>query len=359
MTGVCCFETATLRQNKGPHTDNSIGIGYHPSDMFARVWPLILLLMSGTAAQQGSNLRTESTLVLVPTLVQDTEGRIVYGLTAKDFLIDDDGVEQTPNLDDSAESEPASVVVAMQTGRRAWREFLRMRGVGPMLSPVFNQLRSRVALVEFDSHVNLIENFSEDETAIDEDLKNLQPGDTGAAIRDAVAFSVSLLEKEPAERQRVLLLVCENRDHGSRVSKVDDVIAAIGNSNTVVYALAFSPSLSQVLDTERGSNRDEAYWNAPPDIVGTLLMARNAMKKNITKTIAVMTGGEYQLFTSRKAFEGRLVDFNNHLHGRYVLSFAPQRPHPGLHRIQVRLKQPPPGIGVMSRTSYWAAGPTP
>jgi len=32
--------------------------------------------------------------------------------------------------------------------------------------------------------------------------------------------------------------------------------------NTVVYALAFSPSLSQVLDTERGLNRGEAYWNA-------------------------------------------------------------------------------------------------
>ena len=82
-----------------------------------------------------------------------------------------------------------------------------------------------------------------------EDLKGLQAGDNGAAIRDAVAFSVRLLEKEPPERKRVLLLVCENRDHGSHVTKTDDVVAAIGNSNTTVYALAFSPSLSQVLDT--------------------------------------------------------------------------------------------------------------
>jgi hypothetical protein len=81
----------------------------------------------------------------------------------------------------------------------------------------------------------------------------------------------------------VLLLVSENRDHGSHTSKTDDVVAAIGNSNTVVYALAFSPSLSQVLDTERGVNRDEAYWDAPPDIIGTLLMARNAMKKTSQK----------------------------------------------------------------------------
>ena len=228
-----------------------------------------------------------------------------------------------------------------------------------MLTPVFDQLRSRVALVEFDSHVRLVENFSDDQTAVYEDLKNLQPGDNGAAIRDALDFSVRLLEKEPADRQRVLLLVSENRDHGSHTTKTDEVVAAIGNSNTVVYALAFSPSLSQVLDTERGSNRDEAYWDAPPDIVGTLLMARSAMKKNIAKTIAAMTGGEYQPFTSRKSFEARMVDFNNHLHSRYVLSFVPQKPHPGLHSIQVRLKQPPLGTSVLSRTSYWAAAALP
>jgi VWFA-related protein len=327
--------------------------------MFARVCLLILLLISGATAQQDSNVHVQSNVVLVPTLVKTAEGHVVYGLTQEDFVIDDDGIEQTVRLDDSAESEPASVVVAIQTGRRAWREFLRMRGVGPMLAPVFDQPRSRVALVEFDGRVNLVENFSDNGTSIYEDLKKLQPGDNGAAIRDAVQFSVGLLEREPAERQRVLLLVSENRDHGSHVTKIDDVVAAIGNSNTVVYALAFSPSLSQVLDTERGSNRDEAHWNAPPDIIGTLLMARNAMKKNITRTIAAMTGGEYVTFTSRKAFEGRLIDFCNHLHGRYVLSFAPQRPRPGLHQIQVRLKRPPPGTSVLSRTSYWAVGPIP
>jgi VWFA-related protein len=327
--------------------------------MLARVCPLVLLLVSGAVAQQDSNLRVQSNVVLVSTLVKDAEGHIVYGLTQKDFVIDDDGVEQTVRLDDSAESEPASVVVAVQTGRRAWREFSRMRGIGPMLIPVFDQLRSRVALVEFDSHVNLVEDFSDDENPFLEDLKGLQPGDNGAAIRDAVAFSIGLLEKEPPERKRVLLLVCENRDHGSHVSKTDDVVAAIGNSNTTIYALAFSPSLSQVLDTERGANRDEAYWDAPPDIIGTLLMARNAMKKNITKAIASMTGGEYELFTTHKGFEDRLVDFNNHLHSRYALSFAPERPRPGLHQIQVRLKQPSPGVSVLSRTSYWAVGPIP
>jgi VWFA-related protein len=327
--------------------------------MSAGIFPLLLLLVSGAFAQQDSNLRVQSNVVLVPTLVKDAEGHVVYGLTKNDFVIDDDGTEQAVRLDESAEFEPASVVVAVQTGRRAWREYSRMRGIGPMLTPVFDQLRSRVALVEFDSHAHLVDSFSNDVTSVYESLKNLTPGDNGATIRDAVDFSVRLLEKEPADRQRVLLLVSENRDHGSHLTKTDDVVAAIGNSNTVIYALAFSPSLSQVLDTERGVNRDEAYWDAPPDIKGTLLMARNAMKKNITKAIAEMSGGEYELFTTRKGFEIRLVDFNNQLHSRYVLSFAPKEPHPGIHQIHVRLKQSLPQTTVVSRTSYWARGTIP
>ena len=95
--------------------------------MFTKTWPLLLLLLvSGAYAQQAPNLRVQSNVVLVPTLVKDAEGHVVFGLTPSDFVIEDDGIEQAVHLDDSAESEPASVVVAVQTGRRAWREYSRM-----------------------------------------------------------------------------------------------------------------------------------------------------------------------------------------------------------------------------------------
>ena len=48
-------------------------------------------------------------------------------------------------------------------------------------------------------------------------------------------------------------------------------------------------------DAGRGTNRDEAYRDAPPDIKGTVLMASNSMKKNITKAIAELTGGASEL----------------------------------------------------------------
>jgi VWFA-related protein len=313
---------------------------------------LVLCCQRNISAQEPT-FNSQSNVVIVPALIRDGKGNAVYGLQANDFIVDDDGVEQTVHLDEAADSEPVSVVVAVQTGRRAMREFPRIRGLSAMLQPIFGQPNAKVALVEFDSKVNLVQDFTHTDGLIEEELKQLQLGDDGAAILDAVDYSVKLLEALPARRQRVLLLISETRDHGSKQAKIEDVVRAIGNSSTVIYALPFSPSLSQVLDTERGSNMDELQGGA--NWIPLFVMAAHALRKNIPKTITSMTGGEYELFSSRKSFETKMTSFSNHLHSRYLLSFEPKNPHPGLHTIRVHLKEPGTAT-VLARTSYWVQG---
>jgi VWFA-related protein len=317
---------------------------------------VVILLLAGlalTSYAQEPTFRARSNVVTVPALVKDERGQVVYGLHADDFVIEDEGMPQAVQLDQSAESEPVSVVVALQCGRRASREFSRMRGLGSMLSPLFGAPGSQIALVEFDSHVTLARDFADNQESVEAELSNLHAGDEGAAILDAVQFSVRLLDQVPREHRRVLLLISETRDHGSHFAKTTDVVSQIGNSNTLIYALPFSPSFSQVLDTERGSNKDE--WGGTPDLLAPLMMASQAVRRNTPKAIASMTGGEYELFASRKAFERLMTDFTNHLQSRYLLSFQPKDPRPGLHQIRVRLRAPGKST-VLARTSYWAEG---
>lgn len=310
------------------------------------------LLIASTMAQEPI-FRTQSNVVIVPALVKDEKGNAVYGLHAKDFVFEDDGAEQAARLDEAAESEPISMLVVLQRGRRASREFSRMRGLSSMLSPIFDLPDSEVALVEFDSGVSLVRDFTSDASLIDRDLQQLEGGDNGAAILDAMQYAVRLLSHVPNGHRRVLLLISETRDHGSHLAKTNDVVVELGNSNTLVYALPFSPSLSQVLDTERGSNKDE--WGATPDLLAPLMMASQAVRKNTPKAIAGMTGGEYEMFASRRSFERLMTDFTNHLHSRYLLSFEPKNPHPGLHQLRVRLREPEKRT-ILARTSYWAGG---
>ena len=286
-------------------------------------------------AQNEPTFRSQTNLVLVPTLVRDASGHAVYGLQAKDFILEDNGVPQGVHLDDEEQDEPVSIVVAIQTGRSAEREFPRIRGLSSMLGPILDEPRTKVAIVEFDSQVRLMQNFTPDAQQIQRALESIEGGDGKAAILSVVRYSAELLNQLPGQQQRVILLVSETRDHGSRGIAIDDIITLIGNSNIAVYALAFSPGLGNLIDPYRSKGPVEMNG---PDISAPIALALAAMKRNMAKAIADQTGGEYGTFTTLNGFENHMLDFTNHLHSRYLLSFQPRNPEPGLHRIVVRLR---------------------
>ncbi len=318
------------------------------------VWLPVVAQNAPQAAQQPEEtppvISTRSNLVPVPTLVKDDKGNVVYGLRAEDFEIEDDGVAQTIRLDETPDAEPVSLIIAIQVGRRANREFSRIRGLAAMLDPVLTAPSTEAAVLLFDKELNLVQDFTSDADQIEEHMKHLESGDNGASIFDAVAYSAKLLNKQPEGRQRVLLLISETRDHGSHFSNLDEVVSLIGSTNTMVYALPFSPYKSEQLDVLRGANRDE--WQPGMDFLAKLIAARNALKANAPKALTAMTGGEYQSFASQKTFEKDMIDFSNHMHSRYLLSFAPKNPHPGLHEIRVGVKNDA-GRKILYRKTYW------
>lgn len=330
-----------------------------------------LLIDVPTCAAQNQDqtptLRTQSNIVFAPTLVKDKAGKLVVGLQAKDFIIEDNGVEQQVSMDEAEPQEPVSLLIAIQSGRSALFEFQRMKGMSAMLDQVVGQPQVQTAIVVFDSDVELAQDFSFDSAQTEAYLRsmmegprrNMENGDRGGdAIFDAVRYSAKLLQKQPEDSRRILLLISETRDHGSHAVKLDDAIAAVNESNSVMYSIAFSPTKSTAMDALRGEwdeHTDPAGGNL--DILRLMKMAREAMRKNAPKSVASMTGGEYELFASSKSFEEFLTNFTNHLHNRYLLRFSPKNPTPGLHEIKVRLREPNKDYVVLARRSYWAKGP--
>jgi hypothetical protein len=269
------------------------------------ILPLAVLI---SRAQQEPRFASRANLVSVPTLVRDASGSAVYGLHANDFIIEDDGVAETVHLDERNDAEPLSLMIAVERGRRAKREFGRIGTLASMLDPILTDPNNEAALLLFD--------------------------------------------RREEGRRLVLLLVSETRDHGSKFTRLDDLVRLVGENNVLVFTAAFSPYLSKQLDTARGTNQDE--WTPNIDLLEKLAATRQALRKNIPQALAAMTGGEYQLFLTRNGFENDLTTFSNHLDSRYQLSFEPDDPHPGFHRLRVRLGSPGKGWSVVYRSSYWA-----
>jgi hypothetical protein len=128
-------------------------------------------------------------------------------------------------------------------------------------------------------------------------------------------------------------------------------VERIGTSNTLVLSLVFSPGKAEIIEWGRGE--PTGGTGTELNILAPLIMTMNAMRRNTPKTLAALSGGEYDPFTREKGFENRVAEVASHARNRYILSFHPTDLTPGLHTIEVKLTQDY-GAHVVARNSYWA-----
>lgn len=290
-----------------------------------------------------------TTVVVVPTLVEKRNGEVLFGLKPSDFAVFDNGIQQKIHVDDDLDTQPVSLVVCVERGRDAPMEFDKIGKLGPLLEEFIGDGHGEVALVAFDSRPVWVEPFTNNPDSIEKDLRQMPGGDGGAAILDAVGYSVNLLEQQPPDHRRVLLLISESRDHGSHRFTIPQLVERIGTSNTLVQSLVFSPSKAEIIDWARGNTDGGTELN----LLAPLMMAVNGMRRNTPKALAALSGGEYDPFTRDKGFQNRVLEAGGHARNRYILSFRPTDLTPGLHTIQVKLTQDY-GAHVIARNSYWA-----
>ena len=309
--------------------------------------PLPMPSAHSSANPDVPTLRVRANEVLVPTLVEKPGGGVVYGLKPKDFVLEDNGVPQKIRVQEEMDTAPVALVVAVELGGASVLEFDKLAKMGPLLDLFLSDSLGQAALVGFDSKPRLIRDFTHSSDEVNQALKRLPRGDNGAAILDTVSYAVDLLESQPKEYRRVLLLISEERDHDSKHIKTEELIRKIGQSDVLVLSVSFSPARAELGHDIKDSGEDRAM-----NLFSTLAMIVPAFKKNVTKEVAHMSGGEYHPFTGDKGFEKRVVESAQHARNRYLITFSPSDPTPGLHNIKVRLAEDY-GARIVARANYW------
>ena len=296
----------------------------------------------------GPTIRVTTNEVLVPTLVEKPHGGgIVYGLKQSDFIVEDNGIPQNIHVQEELDTAPIALVVAMEEGRSGWLEFQKLNKMGPLLDMFLSDPRSVAAIVGFSSVPRLMHDYTHSQEELSQSLQQLEPGDGGAAILDTISYGVDLLQDQPKQYRRVLLLISEQRDHGSKHTKPAQLVSKIGRSDVLVVSVSYSPSKAEFAHDIKDSGEDRTM-----SMVSTLVMAVQAFKKNVAKQIAIMSGGEYMTFVGDHRFEQRIMDAAKEVRNRYLITFSPSDPSPGLHTIRVRTVEDY-GAKIIARANYW------
>jgi VWFA-related protein len=303
-------------------------------------------------------------------------------------VLTDDGVPQKLTLEQDTGGEPLALVVDIEGGGAGVDELDKYRALAPMLGAVVGGVPHKIAVVGFDSSPVLVQDFTPDNDLAARAIHALiadNNGDDGAAILDSLGFSLDLLRKQPTEYRRAILLISESNDRGSKLG-LDEALRTISDTNTAIYSIGFSSGMDELKtgsakalgDSTPGpahgcmsrdpndpnvnlkENPAEQAYGCLSLLAPPLGLAKAAviaifdgLQKNIPETVARLTGGEYFKLGSEKNLERDLATVSNHIPNRYILSFQPQSPHPGLHSISLRLPNYV-GLEVTARGSYWA-----
>ena len=323
------------------------------------------MALFGQSEPENYKFNARTDLVFLPTRIQKKNGDTVHGIRPEQFIVEDNGIRQTVQVEAAPESSSLSIVVLVQCSRTAPAVFPNVRGLATMIEAITGNSRFEVAIVSYGERPYVLGGFSGSADASRVALSKLKPcGDYTAATVDAVEYAVGMLRTRPPLYRRAILLVGEMRDHGSN-ARLEGAVADLGTTDTAIYSVAFSPVASELKRSLRKAtggraappgSTDPVYTDHQPgfELSPQLLPMVNALRQNTAEELASLSGGDYMSFNSKRAFDEDLLKVSNQIRNYYVLSFRPGTVSaPGLHTIRVRVTGYPDAV-IQTRKTYWA-----
>jgi VWFA-related protein len=217
---------------------------------------LIVLLAAGAAAAQEkpaapkpaqepepqpSSFRVQINEVVVPVTVTDEKGRFVSNLEARDFRIYDQNKEQKIVYFSREQSQPVVVGFLLDMGnatRLHWKTFqdAALELVWTLLP---GDKRFSGFLVTYSNEAELVTNTTSDPEKIVERIRKLKPGG-GSALFDAIYLACTrrnLVQGEPIEPRRVLIVIGDGNDNASKKS-LEEVIEIAQRNLVTIYGVS-------------------------------------------------------------------------------------------------------------------------
>ncbi len=293
---------------------------------------LLTLVTSSPQAQPPAKMpqatiRTEVALVNVVFTVTDRNGKTLSGLKAEDFQVLEDKKPQTIDyFNDWTKGSDVPITVALlidTSGSVKSKLSYEKQTAAEFFKNVLRRNRDLALIIQFDSEVNLVQDFTEDPDRLTAALDTLQAGNS-TALYDAIYLAVNEKLKDETGR-KVIVVITDGTDTSSKV-KEKDAIEAAQRNDVLIYGIGV---------------RDEFGESF-----------------GVLKRFAEDTGGSFfspsaRLAELREAFRAIGED----LQGQYSLAYRSANPkRDGTYRsIDLRCKVP--GVRIRARKGYYAPPP--
>ena len=265
---------------------------------------LAVLALAVTFAQEPT-FRSGTRVVPLPTMVTDAQGRFVPDLEQSDFTILDNGKPQEIVIFENT-VQPFTVVVLLDFSAS-------MTGQLKLLKEAAEEFLIRLLPVDkgivgaFSSKIQFSGGFTNNRDRLIGSLQDMQYGNE-TRLYDALDEGIKLLE--PIEGRRVVLVLTDGEDFGSRIGQ-GTVRERAQRNDIMIYAIGFKSSIGgQVSNPDRDLRK-----------------------------LADSTGGGYFELKRSDELGPTFTRVAQELHSLYTIGFSPASLDNKEHKLQVRMKQ--------------------
>ena len=292
-----------------------------------------------SAAASRPHFRTGVDLVALTVIVTDARRNLVANLTAQDFEVFEDGVQQPVTFFGMADV-PLDVALLVD-GSASMRETLPM--ARRAASGLLESLRAgdRASLVEFRNTVQITQPLTPDLASVESAIGQMRAGG-GTSLYNALYVALREFQAQARQdvdvRRRAIVVLSDGEDTGSLIG-FDEVLDLARRSGVTIYTVALK-SETAIL-RQRAQQNGRRYFS----------QSDYAMR-----ALAEETGARAFFPDTATDLQGVYDTVATELASQYALGYVSRNPvrNGAWRRLIVRVAAAVQGVRPRTRTGYFA-----
>lgn len=303
----------------------------------------------------GDVVSVDTTEVMFPVTVRDSNGRFVNDLTRTDFRVFEDGSLQ-PLSDLALRQVPVDVVLMVDASSSVANNLDDFRRAAQGFAARL-QADDRLSLIKFDDRIELLQDWTKSRFQFQRALNRIEPG-MFTRFNDALMLAAKEQFGTAAKSRRAVIILSDGIDNGQGTTTLEAALQALIRAQVAVYIVA-NTEISRAakraeLDTLLGGSESSVKFNQVNiDRLRLGLKVLDQSEENLAQ-LARATGGKLYRPLTFDALESTYAEVADELRHQYALYFTPlNKARDGSFR-RVRVETANPAFQSHTRVGYFA-----